>query len=101
MQPPTPLQTDNAMADAVINSKIQPKQTKTMDMRFHWLRDQECQRQFRIYWRPGKMNYADYWTKHHPESHHRNIQKEFLTPTIVIEMLQIEQQLQHKVARAA
>jgi hypothetical protein len=42
-----------------------------------------------------------YWTKHHPESHHRNIQKEFLTPTIVLEMLQIEQQLQRKVARAA
>ena len=83
-QPPTPLQTDNAMADAVINGKIQPKRTKAMDMRFHWLRDRECQRQFRIYWRPGKMNYADYWTKHHPESHHRNIRKEFLMPTIVI-----------------
>jgi hypothetical protein len=24
-QPPTPLQTDNAMADAIINGKIQPK----------------------------------------------------------------------------
>ncbi len=100
-QPPTPLQTDNAMVDTVINGKIQPKRTKAMDMRFHWLRDRECQRQFRIYWRPGKINYADYWTKHHPESHHRNIRKEFLTPTIVIKMLQIEQQLQQKVARAA
>ena len=36
-QPPTPLQTDNAMADAFINGKIQPKRTKAMDMRFHWL----------------------------------------------------------------
>ena len=45
-QPPTPLQTDNAMADAVINGKIQPKQTKAMDMRFHWLSDRECQQQF-------------------------------------------------------
>jgi hypothetical protein len=43
IQPPTPLQTDNAMADGVINGKVQPKQTKAMDMRFHWLRDQECQ----------------------------------------------------------
>jgi hypothetical protein len=34
-QPPTPLQTDKAMADTVINGKIQPKQTKAMDMRFH------------------------------------------------------------------
>jgi hypothetical protein len=47
-QPPTPLQTDNAMADADINGKIQPKQTKAMDMRFHWLPYRECQRQFRI-----------------------------------------------------
>jgi hypothetical protein len=100
-QPPTPLQTDNAMADAIINGKIQPKQTKAMDMRFHWLRNRECQPQFRIYWRPGKMNYANYWTKHHPESHHRNLRKEFLTPTIVLEMLRIEQLLQQKVALAA
>jgi hypothetical protein len=48
-QPPTPQQTDNTMADAVINGKIQPKQTKAMDMKFHWLGDQECQQQFRIY----------------------------------------------------
>ncbi len=40
-QPPTPLQTDNAMGDTVINGKVQPKQTKAMDMRFHWLRNQE------------------------------------------------------------
>jgi hypothetical protein len=39
IQPPTPLQTDNAMADGIINGKVQPKQTKVMDMRFHWLRD--------------------------------------------------------------
>ena len=38
-QPPTQLQTDNAMAEAVSNGKIQPKRTKAMDMRFHWLRD--------------------------------------------------------------
>ena len=41
-QPATPLQTDNAMADAIINGKIQPKRTKAMDMRFHWLRNREC-----------------------------------------------------------
>ena len=41
-QPPTPVQTDNTMAEAVINKRIQPKRTKAMDMRFHWLRDREC-----------------------------------------------------------
>jgi hypothetical protein len=38
-QPPTPLQTDNAMAKGVVNGTVQPKQTKAMDMRFHWLWD--------------------------------------------------------------
>jgi hypothetical protein len=100
-QLPTPLQTNNAMADAVINGKIQLKQTKAIDMQFHWLRDCECQQQFRIYWQPGKLNYAHYWTKHHPESHHHNMRKEFLTSFIVLEMLQIEQQHQHTTAARA
>ncbi len=38
-QPKTPIQTDNTTAEGVINNKIQPKRTKAMDMRFHWLRD--------------------------------------------------------------
>ena len=33
-QPKTPIQTDNSMAEGVINSKIQPKWTKSIDMRF-------------------------------------------------------------------
>jgi hypothetical protein len=40
------------------------------------------------------MNYANYLTKHHPELHHRNMGKEFLTPIIVLEMLPIEEQQQ-------
>ena len=46
-QPPTPVQTNNAMAEAVTSGKVQSKQTKAMDMRLHWLQDQESQRQFR------------------------------------------------------
>jgi hypothetical protein len=76
-------------ADTVINGKVQPKRTKAMDIRFHWLGDRECQQQFRFYWRPGKTNYADYWTKHHLPSHHVNIRKKFLTPAIVLEMMNI------------
>ena len=91
-QPPTPLQTDNSMAEAVVNGKIQPKRATEIDMRLHWLIDRECQEQFRIYWRPGKSNYADYWTKHHPSKHRQHTRKEFLTPCIVLEMLSIEQQ---------
>ena len=61
-QPVTPLQMDNGTAEGVCNGKIQPKQTKAIDMRFHWLRDRQCQEQFRIFWRPGKSNHINYWT---------------------------------------
>jgi hypothetical protein len=92
VQPPTPLQTDNAMADGIVNGIVQPKQTKAMDMRFHWLGNWECQQQCRIYWQPGKLNRADYWTNYHPETHHRNTRTEFLTLHIVLKMLRMEQQ---------
>ncbi len=89
-QTPKPLQTNNEMAEAVTNGKVQPKRTKAMDMRFHRLRDRECQRLFRIYWRPRKLNYADYWTKHHTTKHHQHMRKEFITPQIVLKMLRQE-----------
>ncbi len=39
MQPPTPVQTDNSTAEGIVNLRVQPKCTKAMDMRFHWLHD--------------------------------------------------------------
>ena len=78
-QPRTPIQTDITTAEGIINNKIQPKRTKAMDMRFHWLRDCKAQGQFRIHWRPRKTNLADYFTKHYPPAHHVNVRAEFLT----------------------
>ncbi len=46
LQPATLIQTNNTTAEGVINNKIQPKQTKAMDMRFHWLCNCEQQQQF-------------------------------------------------------
>ncbi len=40
-QPATSIQTDNAMVEAVISTKITPKRSKAMDMCFHWLKDRE------------------------------------------------------------
>jgi hypothetical protein len=78
-QPRTPIQTDNTTAEAVVNNRVQPKRLKAMDMRIHWLKCREAQGQFRVHWRPGKTNLADYFTKHHPPAHHVNIRSEFLT----------------------
>jgi hypothetical protein len=36
-QPPTPIQTDNTTTEGMENNIVQPKRTKAMDMRFHWL----------------------------------------------------------------
>eukprot|EP00804_Cyclotella_cryptica_P002446 CCRYP_019168-RA/>CCRYP_019168-RA protein AED:0.13 eAED:0.13 QI:0/0/0/1/0.5/0.4/5/0/1227 len=79
-QPPTPIQTDNSTAEGIVNNHVQPKRTKAMDMWFHWLRDRANQKQFRFYWRPGTTNRGDYFTKHHPAAHHRNMRPELLTP---------------------
>jgi hypothetical protein len=78
-QPCTPIQTDDSTAEGVINSRIRPKCTKLMDMRFEWLLDRAQQGRFHIFWRLGKTNVADYFTKHHPPVHHCNVQGEFLT----------------------
>ena len=62
-----------------------------MDMRFEWLLDREQQGQFKIYWRPGKTNLADYFTKHHPPAHHRNVRGEYLTRIAELQRLRQEQ----------
>ena len=70
---------------------MRPKRTKAMDMRFEWLLDREQQGQFKIYWKPGKTNLADYFTKHHSPAHHRNIRGEYLTR--VAELLTLRQRV--------
>jgi hypothetical protein len=56
-----------------------PKALKAIDMRFHWLRCRKAQDQYRFYRRPGTQNLADYWTKHHPASHHKAFWPQILT----------------------
>jgi len=72
-QTKSPLQTDdNSTAVGVTNKTIVPKQTKSMDMRFYWLRCRNAQGQFRFYWARGNFNWADYSTKHHPPLYHES-----------------------------
>jgi hypothetical protein len=77
-QPRTLMQTDNATAHALLTNKILPKALKALDMRFHWLRSHDAQRQFHYYWQPGTQNLADYFTKHHPATCHKSVR-----PTIL------------------
>jgi hypothetical protein len=97
----TPIQTDNSTAHGVVNGKIQPKQTKAMDMRFYWLKDRATQNFFQFHWKPGKNNLADYWTKHHAAIHHTNIRSQILSRPSVITKLRIRltKALKHAAAR--
>ena len=86
-QPPTPVQTDNTTALGFANKNLQPKVTKSTDMKNWWIRDREAQEQFRFYWAPGLNNDADYFTKHFCEAHHREKRPRFLTPKEIVNEL--------------
>ena len=90
-QPRIPMQTDNTAAHSVVTNNVQPKRTKAMETRFHWLRCRDAQDQFRYYWRPGSQNWADYWTKYFPAFHHINMRPEFLTPARHLEYIKRRQ----------
>jgi hypothetical protein len=75
---PTPMQTDNSTAEEISNDTVKPKRTKAMDMRFFWVCDRVRQGQLRVHWKPGKTNHADYYTKHHPPSHHIKVRPTYL-----------------------
>lgn len=77
-QGPTPIVTDNSTASGIANDTVKQKRSKAIDMRFYWIRDRVRQGQFQIFWRKGKFNRADYFTKHHPASHHQAIRSVYL-----------------------
>ena len=66
---PTPIQTDNSVAEGIANDTVKQRRSKAMDMRFYWIRDRVRQGQFRVHWKQGAWNYGDYFTKHHPPVH--------------------------------
>jgi hypothetical protein len=77
-QPATPVVTDNSTAAGIANDTIKQRCSKAMDMRFYWVRDRVRQKQFKIHWKKGSLNHADYFSKHHPTSHHRSVRSTFL-----------------------
>jgi hypothetical protein len=77
-QPPTPLKTDNATASGIATKTVKQRRSKSMDMRFHWIRDRVKQGQFHVYWEKSTHNLADYFTKHHPAEHHRAMRPLYL-----------------------
>ena len=87
VQPPTPIMTDNTTALGFVSKNLQPKRTKSTDMRYWWMRDRSDQKQFRYYWGSGKDILADYFTKHFCSAHHREVRPKYLTPSQELDKL--------------
>jgi hypothetical protein len=77
-QPPTVIVTDNSTATGIAHDTVKQRRSKAIDMRFYWTRDRVRQGQFHVIWQKGKLNKADYFTKHHPASHHQQIRSVYL-----------------------
>ena len=62
-QPPTPIYCDNTTAVGIANDLLKQRRSKSIDMRYHWIRDRIKLGQFNVQWRKGTYNLADYFTK--------------------------------------
>ena len=72
-RPATPMQTDNSIADGIMNKSMKQKQSKAMDKRFYWLQDRIKQGIFRVFWVLGKYNLANYFKKYYSLATHRKL----------------------------
>jgi hypothetical protein len=77
-QAATPLKTANSTSNNFVHANIKQRRSKTWDMRWNWLRDKTTHKQLRIFWDKGQNNQADYFTKHHPPTHHRVLRPKYV-----------------------
>ena len=77
-QPPTAVQVDKSTALGIATVTIKQCKSKSLDMRFCWIRNRSNQDQFNIYWKPGSTNRGDYFTKHFPPAHHTTVLPNYL-----------------------
>jgi hypothetical protein len=66
-QVPTPILVDNTVAEGLANDTINARRSKSMDVRFFWLRDRVQKAQFLIKHLAGRWNISDFFTKSLPK----------------------------------
>ena len=69
---------DNDCAVGIATDRLKQKQSKAIDMRYHWIRDQVRQGKFTIRWEAGANNLADYFTKAHPVHHIVDMRRKYV-----------------------
>ncbi len=63
---PTTIMIDNTVAEGLAADTINAKRSKSMDVRFFWLRDRIKKEQFAVQHLAGRWNIADFFTKSLP-----------------------------------
>ena len=81
-QPATPISTDNTTASSIVNGTCKIRKSKSMDMRYHWIRER-CNdfKEFVVTWEAGKSELqciADFLTKPHTAKHTATMRKYFV-----------------------
>jgi hypothetical protein len=59
---------DNTVAIGIATDTINTRRSKSIDMRFYWLRDRVRQGQFKVMHIAGQWNIADHFTKPLPRA---------------------------------
>jgi hypothetical protein len=80
-QEPTTILVDNTVAEGLANDTVNAKRSKSMDVRFFWLRDRVKKMQFTIKHLPGCWNISDFFTKALPKEKFSQF-----TPYIIVEV---------------
>ena len=62
LQGHTTIISDNSTAIIVVHLMMQEKRSKSLDMKYHWLRDQQAQKQSKIKYQKGSKKQVDYFT---------------------------------------
>ena len=76
-QPPTPIQIGNTAANSFLNGTLKQKGTKITDVKHYWIQYCNQQDHFRLFWKPGKQNLVDPFTKNHSPAEHLIFRKIF------------------------
>ena len=61
---------DNKCAVGIANNTVHDRKTKHIDRRYHWVKNEVQNGHFRVIWKEGVGNIADFFTKYLPQKDH-------------------------------
>ena len=77
-QPQIPVHIDNSTAMGIVNSAIKRHRSRSIEMCYFWLLNQEAQKMFQFLYQPSAENLADYTSKAHTGAGHQHVRPYYL-----------------------